>query len=504
MSLRKNIVASYASQIYVLLIGIVMLPMYIKLMGAEAYGLIGFFTMLQALFNLLDMGLTPTMARETARFNGGALSALIYRQFVRAVEGVFLFVALVGAGFLFIASEYIASSWLKSSVLLSEDIQDAIQLMAIIIAMRWMSGLYRGAISGFEKLVWLGGYNAFIATIRFIAVLPILIFIDASPATFFSFQLGVAVLEMTGLVFYSYWNFPPVPNGIRIAWSWSAIKPTLKFSLMIAFLSLVWVLTTQIDKLILSKILPLAEYGHFTLAVLAASGVIVISGPVSSAIMPRMAKLEAEGDHIQLISVYRKSTQLVAVIAGSASVTLLFYAEPLLWAWTGSELLAKKASPILALYGIGNGILAVSAFPYYLQYAKGDLRLHLIGSAIFLIILIPLVMWAASQFGGVGAGYAWLAMNLATFIIWLPFVHRKFEPGLNWLWYTEDTVIIFLSALIVGYCLSTNLPILNGRVAVVFEVMIVGMLIMLGSVLASSRARKIGMDWIQSHRVNYK
>ncbi|WBE25080.1 oligosaccharide flippase family protein [Denitrificimonas caeni] len=69
--LRHNVIASYVSQIYVAGIGILILPLYIKYMGAEAYGLVGFFTMLQACFALLDLGLTPTIARETARYHGG-------------------------------------------------------------------------------------------------------------------------------------------------------------------------------------------------------------------------------------------------------------------------------------------------------------------------------------------------------------------------------------------------------------------------------------------------
>ena len=86
MSLQKNILANYASQSYVTVIGIVILPLYIKYMGAEAYGLVGFFAMLQMWFNLLDMGLTPTIARETARFRGGAMDILSYRHLVRALE----------------------------------------------------------------------------------------------------------------------------------------------------------------------------------------------------------------------------------------------------------------------------------------------------------------------------------------------------------------------------------------------------------------------------------
>src|SRR3989304_7095784 len=105
-SLSNNILANYVSQIYVTLIGIIMVPLYIKYMGAEAYGLVGFFAMLQAWFNLLDMGLTPTMSREAARFFGGATDALSYRRLVRALEGVFLVVALSGGGAMFAAAGY--------------------------------------------------------------------------------------------------------------------------------------------------------------------------------------------------------------------------------------------------------------------------------------------------------------------------------------------------------------------------------------------------------------
>lgn len=54
MSLKSNIAANYASQLYTTLIGIVLVPLYLQYMGTEAYGLVGFFVMLQAWFNLLD------------------------------------------------------------------------------------------------------------------------------------------------------------------------------------------------------------------------------------------------------------------------------------------------------------------------------------------------------------------------------------------------------------------------------------------------------------------
>jgi O-antigen/teichoic acid export membrane protein len=495
-SLSNNILANYASQFYVTLIGIVILPLYIKYMGAEAYGLVGFFAMLQMWFSLLDMGLTPTMARETARFRGGAMDALSYRSLVRTLEGVFLTVAMVGGGAMFLVAGYIAHYWLKATQLPISEVQTSLQLMATIVAMRWICGLYRGAISGSERLVWLGGYNSFIATLRFVGVLFVLIFIGTTPTIFFSFQFCVAVVELTCLLIYAYRQLPIIPNGIRIPCSWTPLKPVLKFSLTIAFTSSVWVLVTQTDKLVLSKILPLAEYGYFTLAVLVASGVMMISGPVSGAIMPRMAKLEAEGNHADLIRIYRQATQLVAVIAGAASVTVVFCAEPLLWAWTGDKVLAHQAAPILILYSIGNGILAVAAFPYYLQYAKGDLRLHLIGNAVFVILLIPFIIWAASKYGGIGAGYVWLIMNLLSFVAWLPLVHRKFAPGLNLKWYFQDILIIFLVVAIAGFLLNAIFTHSDSRWWQIIKIFTMGLLVIFTGILSSSEFWMRAKVWL--------
>jgi O-antigen/teichoic acid export membrane protein len=220
-----------------------------------------------------------------------------------------------------------------------------------------------------------------------------------------------------------------------------------------------------------------------------------MSGPVSGAIMPRMVRLAAEKDNVTLIDVYRKSTQLVSIIAGSVSITMAFCAEPLLWAWTGDKILAHHNAPILILYALGNGILSVSAFPYYLQYAKGDLLLHFIGNAIFLVCLVPLVIWAATQYGAIGAGYVWLGINFLYFLAWIPIVHNKFEPGLNFKWYTEDTLIIFLIAVIACYCIIIILPESNAREACFIKVIITGFIVLFASTAASSEARNKLKYW---------
>lgn len=464
MSLKKNIAANYASQLYVTLIGIVLVPLYVKYMGAEAYGLVGFFAMLQAWFNMLDLGLSPTIARESARYHGGAMLALDYRRLFRALSVIFATIALVGGVALWCMSQVIATRWLNVETLPRAEVVLAVQIMAISVALRWMSGLYRGVVSGAERLIWLSAFTALIATLRFVGVMGSMWLWGFTPKVFFVHQLAVALLEVGGLFLMSRQLLPAARSlGEAIGWSFLQVRPRLKFALTIAFTSSVWVLVTQTDKLILSGILPLAEYGYFTLAVLVASGIMVISGPVSSAIMPRMARLHAEGQHDELIRVYQSATQMVAAIAGSAAITVTFCAEPFLYAWSGNAELAANAAPILRLYAIGNGILIVGAFPYYLQYAKGNLRYHLIGNIMTGLGLIPGIIYAAINYGAIGAGWVWLGFHLVGLLIWSGYVHHKIEPGLHKIWLYQNILLVLAAPLSINVVLSLFLDVNHGR-----------------------------------------
>jgi O-antigen/teichoic acid export membrane protein len=497
MSLKRNILASYVSQIYVALIGIVMVPMYVGYMGAEAYGLIGFFAMLQAWFQLLDMGLTPTMVRETARFNGGATDALSLRRLLRAMEGIFLLVALLGSAAIMAGATTIATSWLKVEHLPLQEVQRAIMLIAAIVALRWVCGLYRGAIAGFERLVWLSGFNITIATTRFVLVIPFFIYVGTYPTQFFTYQLLVAVLEMAVLVTKTYRLLPKADHENHTPWQWKPLRGVLKFSLSVAFTSSVWVMVTQTDKLVLSKLLPLSEYAYFTLSVLVASGVMLISGPISGALQPRMSKLAAAGDDVNLVRMYRNATQLVSVIAIPAAVVLAFFAEQVLWAWTGDIEIARKAAPVLSLYAIGNGILAVSAFPYYLQFAKGDLKLHLIGSGLFLLLLIPVLIWATLQYGAMGAGWAWGGANAMYFVAWVPVVHRQFMKATHLKWLMNDVLPIATAAMLAALAIDAVLSLSQSRVQLALEIVMLSLILVTAAAAGSSAMReRVRIKWL--------
>jgi O-antigen/teichoic acid export membrane protein len=190
-----------------------------------------------------------------------------------------------------------------------------------------------------------------------------------------------------------------------------------------------------------------------------------------------------------LIDLYRKATQLVAVIALPVSLMLACFAEPLLWAWTGNAATAAHAAPILRLYALGNGIMALGAFPYYLQFAKGDVRLHLIGNLLFVVVLIPTVIWATLNFGATGAGWAWLGANAIYFLFWVPLVHRRFAPDLHRRWFFQDIGPVALVTVLAAVSAMALLIHPESRLGLVALLLIIGMAVMSLAILSAAPCR---------------
>ncbi|MFA5944458.1 MAG: oligosaccharide flippase family protein [Candidatus Thermoplasmatota archaeon] len=491
-TLRRNILATYASQAWVTLAGILFVPIYLRFLGSEAYGLVGFFAVLQVSFGLLDLGLTRTISRETARFHADPrpTAALEYRRLVRAMQMLFLGIAVVGSLILVALANPIAGHWLRSQTLTIPELRFALQAMGVTVGLRWAGGLYRGIIVGSERIAWIAGFNAAIATARFVGVVPVLALVAATPAVFFTYQLAVAAIEFAGLAVTAHRTLPHPTTPPPLGWSLAAVRPVLGFSAGIAVTSIIWILVTQTDKLILSRLLLLAEYGHFTLGVLVAGGVLMATAPIATPLLPRLARMEAEGHHTQLLSLYRVSTQLVCVLAFALAATLAAFARQILWAWTGDADASSDAAPVLALYAVGNAVLAIAAFPFYLQYAKGDLRLHVWGSIGFLVVLIPSLVTATLTFGTQGAAWTWLGANVLFLVAWVPVVHRRFTPGLHGPWLSRDVLPIVLATAVTAAAAMLLAPQVESRLASAAVAMAGGILVLAAALVASGATRE--------------
>ena len=488
MTIARSMIASYASQIAITAISIGAIPLYLRYMGLEAYGLVGVFMTLQAWFAILDLGLSPTMLRETARYRAGTANAEFFGGLLRAMEIVFFSGGVAITAIVAFGANRIAVDWLNVRQLSVNDVAIAVMLMAPSLGLRLVAALYRNTINGLGQIVWMSGLNLAAAVARFGLVIPYLMFVSRSPIGFFTFQLVVSVVETAFLVSRTYRSTP----SARTRASWSALRNVGRFSAAIAFSGAIWSVVNQSDKLILSKVLPLHDYAVFTLAAVAAGGVVIMSTPAGPALIPRLTALSAADDPADLAFFYRRATRLIALLAGTAAIALALFAEPLVWAWTGQRALAVAATPVLILYALGNAVVAIASLPNYLQFAIGRLRLHVIGQTLMLFTMVPLIIVAAYHSGMIGAGRVWLGVNLAYLLLYVPVIHHRLLPGIHIKWLLHDITLTVLPGAIVGFVCANLITWPDSRLLTGLLIGITGCTMLTVGCLCQRWAR----DWI--------
>lgn len=493
LSLNINILAGLISQIYLIIANILVVPIYIKYLGAESYGLVAFFVLLQGVFLLLDMGLTPTLSRQTTLFHSGTLNKLHFMQIFRFVRLVFYVLGFLALVILFLLSENIVYKWINIEILQSNLVHQCFYMMIVCVFLRWIVGLYRGILTGFERVVWLSVVSIIIATLKFFGVLLYMYFFGFNILNFFIFQLVIGVLEYLIFCIQTHQLLPK--NNEHIPFDFSVIRPLLPFILSIGFSSFVWIVVTQLDKVILSGILTLSEYAYFNVAVLVAGAIIQVNAPISNAIMPRMAFLYSENNVEKMRQVYLNATQIVTVFIVTTGLFLFFFAEPILYVWSNDSTISEKSSKILRLYALGNVFLVLSAFPYYLQYAKGDMKYHLWGNILSLSILLPTIIYVAYQYGAIGVGMVWLMTHLCFLCFWVSFVHKKIESNINMAWFKSFLPSVILASIFLYLAnVFASIKLYENRILALFELIIFFIMALFIAMLGSKFFRDLAFS----------
>jgi O-antigen/teichoic acid export membrane protein len=494
MSLKRNLVSNYFGQAYTAVIGIVMLPVYVRFMGAEAYGLVGFFTMLQAWLLLLDLGLTPTLSRELSRVRAGVLSETRAATMLRSVEWFFAVLGILTAALVGIAADWIAHRWLKTDRLAADEVRLCLWCMGGVMATRWLVGLYRGALAGLERMVTLNAAGTVMATVRWVGVLGVFLAGVTRPSGFFLYQIGAAFAELAVLRVLFYRAFPMRGSGGRP--SVESVRGLLGVAGSMAFLAGLWIVINQTDKLVLSWTIDLQRYGYYMVAVTLASGITLLGAPMGQALQPRFTMLAAQGAHAQLEQLYRLTTQATAAVVFAVGGVMAGFAEPLLQAWTGHAETAQASAPILRYYALGNAVAALLAVAFMLQFAYGKLRWHVIGNCLFAVVWFPCVIFAARRAGMIGVGVVWLGGNLAYLVGWLPGIHRRLVPGLWWRSLFQDVGLVAVAEAIVLALLFRLRTADLGRAGMLALVASIAAVAALAGLLAGSETRRALSRWI--------
>lgn len=476
---------------------IAFVPVYIKYLGVEAYGLLGFYAIMQAGFVLLDMGLLPALAREMSRIGAEKESeVLALRDTLRSIETIVLVFSVVVCFGIFFASWWLASRWLQSSQLPIADVSNAITLMGIVAATRFVEGIYRSSLAGMQRQVAFNILNSILATIRGFGAIAVLAFLSSTIQAFFIWQITVSFLSLATLAWATYSYLPLAERSGRF--SFEALSRISKFAggmVGITFLSL---LLTQSDKILLSKLLSLSDFGYYSFSAAVASSLSVFVGPITQAWYPRLVQLHSIDNPNELARTYHQGAQLVSVFLGSSSLVVILFSQTILELWTQDIELARKASTLLSILALGNLLHYTMHFPYYAQLAHGVTGLTIRMNLVLVLIVVPAILVCTPRYGVLGAACIWLILNCGYFLIGSHFFYMKVLPHEKWNWYLYDVLQPLVGCTLVLVTLKSTSSPPDGVFGQVTYMTLISFLAILAASLCAKHVRSIVISVLEA------
>lgn len=481
MKLGRNLLAGLANSTWSMIVALAVIPFYIRYLGIEAYGLIGVFTALQSLLMVLDLGLAPAISREVARSSiSGSTTAT--RNLLHTLAVFYWLTAALIASAIAIAAPLVVDHWLNEQQLSRGSLIHALSLMGLVIAARWPSGLYLGALLGAERIALTSAINAVSLTVANIGAVLVLAFYSPTIEAFFLWQMANA-LAFALVMRWAAWRTlgrSPAPrldlNEFRKIW---------RFSAGMSGVALSAIALTQSDKIILSKVISLRDFGYYALATVVAGVLYRLVTPLFNVIYPRFSNMVAKGDESALRHLYRLATNGFASVFLPVSMGLAVCAKPLIFLWTGDERLAENVAPMITILAIGSALHGLMYFPYALQLAYGFSQMPLIINVILLAASLPLMLILGINYGAIGAAFAWLALHLFYLFLGTWMTHNRLLRGTGRVWLSQDVGIPLSITVAAGLMAFYGLPRGLDPVALIMAGTGVALLAALGSLLAS-------------------
>ena len=484
---KKNIVANFAGSIWQGIMSLVFIPLYIKFMGVESWGLIGFFATLQAVFSLLDMGLSSTLTREMARLSILPDKKQEMRNLVRTMEIIYWSIAVLAGSIIAASSSFIVHHWVKAGELPTQTIEQAILIMGFVMALQMPIGFYSGGLMGLQKQVTLNVVNISVATLRGVGAVLILWLVSPTIQAFFLWQIATSSINIFLLALF-LWRRLPSSNRKAI-FQKQLLKGIWKFAAGISGISIFAIILSQLDKIVLSKMLSLEMFGYYMLASVVAMSLTRFFTPVFHSVYPRFTQLVSIGDQEGLKQLYHKSCQFMSILILPIAIIIALFSYEIILIWTQNPVTAEKTHLLVSILICGTAINGLMNLPYALQLASGWTQLSIFKNIFAVLLVIPLIIYMSNRYGATGASCVWLILHTTLFLFEIPIMHCRLLCEEKWRWYLQDIGVPFLSCLLVASLGRTIITGLTYQPFILLSILLIAALTLATAIMVTPASR---------------
>lgn len=405
--LSRNIIYNLFGQGLLIVLGFVAIKYIFRQLGEDALGIIYFTAMMNAvLCAVLEMGICSTTVREvSAHFDDEP--EYIHELIHTASLFYWGAYALLGVVIFFLAP-IIVGKWINLKTMDTATAIYVSRILGIASLVALPKSFYVSLFRGLQRMEFNNFIDVGTSGLQQFGIILILAFGGNlfQVVYWFAGCYGLIILAyiVASTRFFSLWALVPGYSSV-------VVKKNLGFASRMASISIIASIHTQVDKIIISKLMPIGLIGYYGVAYGSISRGALLTGAISQAAFPSFSALFGAGDRNGLISQYWKLQDLLCFAIVPIFAAIPFASLPLF-----SYLLNEDAARLLLvptiLLCVGfymNGTLNIP-YVFSLAVGKPDIATRLNFYALF--IVLPMTALLIYFFGLIGAGLSWVFYHI--------------------------------------------------------------------------------------------
>ncbi|NJN11122.1 MAG: polysaccharide biosynthesis protein [Richelia sp. RM2_1_2] len=459
--LKLNAIANYAGNFWSNLLSFLLVPVYLHYLGVEAYGLIGGFYAVISFIGLLDLGLSATIKREVALRKAIPEKVLTIPDLLRTTEIIYWCTGTVILLLMVFLAQPISTQWINAENLDLRTVKWAVIILGLTVAIRWPVTTYRGTLIALEKQVQLNILEVILKTFRELGAVIILVMISPTIIAFLLWQAFIAIVEVLLMMVFAWCYVPKTEN--RASFKIEILKEIWRFAIGVSWTTIVSMMLSQIDKILLTKFVSLEQFGYYMLASTLAQKISIIFQPFVVAISPQLITLAAQPDEQKFINFFHKSSLFISLTVIPVASTFIFFAAIILELWTQSPDVAAQASSILAILTFGAMLDSISNISSQIQLAIGKPQIAAIFNSFSVILVIPAMLYIVPELQLLGAALIKTGLNILYYLVLSRITHWYVLHQEYRRWLIQDTLIPIVMCFTIFFIASQVQILLVGK-----------------------------------------
>lgn len=423
----KNAIANLISSLVGPLIGFVMTPFYLRIIGLEGLGLVGLMTLITTVVGVFVAGISKTYQRDLATAQVSEPEDL--RGLVKG--GMLLFSGLgllLGSLVIALGQSQIRTLAIGTSFTI-ETLNHCLLIISVLLALGVASAAISGTLVSFRDQVW---PSTLVTVVGILTAVVSWISLSRWPRVdvFYFCQLGGAILGFLVLTLRCRAILHNKTAGLasrKMGTIWGTkIQSSGRLSLVLIIHEGLGVLITQIDRILITSHFPIAALGAYNLGANPSRFVGIFTGPINIATYPDLCQLAGDGSSAKKIGEYLgRITFLLTLLFASAMIILIPSGGNMLDLWLGEAHVPKEAPLCFVLLSAGFLLLAIAGPAYNLTVAHGKVSYGILKNIFSIITLPPLGLWFIHLWGLAGVAALSIVYALICILICNWFAYNR-------------------------------------------------------------------------------